>query len=68
MIHDAYPLAIPFPPPPFLRCRCCCVLRIKFDRSGRSEGIAWVTYGNEEHAAHAKEAFDGALAKGQFGI
>ena len=42
-------------------------LLFKFDRSGRSEGVAWVTYGNEDHAAHAKQAFDGALAKGQFG-
>ncbi|GAA5919708.1 hypothetical protein JCM1841_000758 [Sporobolomyces salmonicolor] len=39
--------------------------KIKFDRSGRSEGIAWVTYTSEEHAAQAKEAFDGASAKGQ---
>ncbi|GEM12652.1 hypothetical protein Rt10032_c23g6669 [Rhodotorula toruloides] len=37
----------------------------KFDRSGRSEGIAWVTYTNEKHAAQAKEAFNGAPAKGQ---
>ncbi|GAA5893037.1 hypothetical protein JCM6882_006921 [Rhodosporidiobolus microsporus] len=39
--------------------------KIKFDRSGRSEGIAWVTYGSEAHAAQAKEAFNGAPAKGQ---
>ncbi|GAA5912885.1 hypothetical protein JCM5296_003895 [Sporobolomyces johnsonii] len=39
--------------------------RLKFDRSGRSEGVAWVTYSSEEHAAQAKEAFDGASAKGQ---
>ncbi|PRQ69931.1 hypothetical protein AAT19DRAFT_11584 [Rhodotorula toruloides] len=39
--------------------------KIKFDRSGRSEGIAWVTYTNEKHAAQAKEAFNGALAKGE---
>lgn len=26
--------------------------------------MAWVTYGTEDHAAQAKEAFDGALAKG----
>ena len=37
----------------------------KFDRSGRSEGVAWVTYASEKHAAAAKEAFDGALAKGE---
>ncbi|KAK4331334.1 hypothetical protein RTBOTA2_000806 [Rhodotorula toruloides] len=29
------------------------------------EGIAWVTYTNEKHAAQAKEAFNGALAKGE---
>lgn len=37
----------------------------KFDRSGRSEGVAWVTYASEKHAAAAKEAFDGAIAKGE---
>ncbi|GAA5838379.1 hypothetical protein JCM11251_004920 [Rhodosporidiobolus azoricus] len=37
----------------------------KFDRSGRSEGIAWVSYGSEDHAQQAKEAFNGAPAKGQ---
>ncbi|GAA5976515.1 hypothetical protein JCM10908_005527 [Rhodotorula pacifica] len=39
--------------------------KIKFDRSGRSEGIAWVTYSSEKDAAAAKEAFDGAFAKGE---
>ncbi|GAA5963925.1 hypothetical protein JCM8115_002760 [Rhodotorula mucilaginosa] len=39
--------------------------KIKFDRSGRSEGVAWVTFASEKHAAAAKEAFDGALAKGE---
>ncbi|GAA5991729.1 hypothetical protein JCM11641_004845 [Rhodosporidiobolus odoratus] len=39
--------------------------KIKFDRSGRSEGVAWITYGSEEHATQAKEAFNGAPAKGQ---
>ncbi|BGO89944.1 hypothetical protein NBRC10512_001928 [Rhodotorula toruloides] len=29
------------------------------------KGIAWVTYTNEKHAAQAKEAFNGALAKGE---
>ncbi|ORY55558.1 hypothetical protein BCR35DRAFT_221547 [Leucosporidium creatinivorum] len=37
----------------------------QFDRSGRSLGVAWVTFTSEDHAAQAKEAFDGALAKGQ---
>ncbi|GAA5862517.1 hypothetical protein JCM3774_001045 [Rhodotorula dairenensis] len=36
-----------------------------FDRSGRSEGVAWVTYASEKHAAAAKDAFDGAIAKGE---
>ncbi|GAA5824423.1 hypothetical protein JCM10212_000784, partial [Sporobolomyces blumeae] len=37
----------------------------QFDRSGRSEGMAWLSYTTPEHATQAKEAFDGALAKGQ---
>jgi len=36
----------------------------KFDRSGRSTGTAWVTYLEDKHAAKAKEAFNGAMAKG----
>ncbi|GJN87157.1 hypothetical protein Rhopal_000102-T1 [Rhodotorula paludigena] len=39
--------------------------QLQFDRSGRSQGVAWVTYGSEKHAAQAKEAFDGAMAKGE---
>ncbi|GAA5838952.1 hypothetical protein JCM3766R1_004540 [Sporobolomyces carnicolor] len=39
--------------------------KIKFDKSGRSTGIAWISYTSEDHAKQAKEAFDGALAKGQ---
>ncbi|KAM0788632.1 hypothetical protein ACM66B_006104 [Microbotryomycetes sp. NB124-2] len=39
--------------------------KIKFDRSGRSEGVAWVTFTNTEDASQAREAFDGAMAKGQ---
>ncbi|KAK4046527.1 hypothetical protein OIO90_006539 [Microbotryomycetes sp. JL221] len=38
---------------------------LEFDRSGRSEGVAWVTFKNEDDATQAKEAFDGAMAKGQ---
>ncbi|KAK4705300.1 hypothetical protein P7C70_g911, partial [Phenoliferia sp. Uapishka_3] len=37
----------------------------KFDRSGRSTGMAFLGYGSEKEAAEAKEAFNGALAKGQ---
>ncbi|GAA5835019.1 hypothetical protein JCM9279_007175 [Rhodotorula babjevae] len=39
--------------------------KIKFDRSGRSTGTAWVTYLEDKHAAKAKEAFNGAMAKGE---
>jgi len=39
---------------------------IKFDKSGRSEGVAWVTYTNSSDAERAKIEFDGAPAKGQF--
>ncbi|GAA5916514.1 uncharacterized protein JCM6883_005445 [Sporobolomyces salmoneus] len=39
--------------------------KIKFDKSGRSTGLAWIGFTSEEHAQQAKEAFDGALAKGQ---
>ncbi|GAA5859323.1 hypothetical protein JCM8547_001984 [Rhodosporidiobolus lusitaniae] len=38
---------------------------LEFDRSGRSQGIAWIVYTSEDHAAQAKEAFNGAPAKGQ---
>ncbi|KAL8279597.1 hypothetical protein RQP46_007910 [Phenoliferia psychrophenolica] len=38
---------------------------IKFDRSGRSTGYAYLGYATEKEAVEAKEAFDGALAKGQ---
>jgi RNA recognition motif-containing protein len=37
----------------------------KFDKSGRSTGLAFIGYSSEEHAQQAKEAFDGALAKGE---
>ncbi|GAA5936047.1 uncharacterized protein JCM15063_002692 [Sporobolomyces koalae] len=40
-------------------------MKQQFDRSGRSTGIAWIGYTTEQHAQQAKEAFDGALAKGQ---
>ncbi|GAA5827378.1 hypothetical protein JCM5353_001450 [Sporobolomyces roseus] len=39
--------------------------KIKFDKSGRSTGLAWVSYTSEDHAAAAKQAFDGCPAKGQ---
>jgi len=39
--------------------------RTQYDRAGRSTGLAWVTYDTEDHARKAKDAFDGAPAKGQ---
>lgn len=38
--------------------------RNQYDKSGRSKGIANVEYEKVAHAVAAKEAFDGALAKG----
>lgn len=38
---------------------------LKFDKSGRSLGIAEVTYEDPMDATRAKREFDGALAKGQ---
>ncbi|KAI5476719.1 hypothetical protein MNV49_007377 [Pseudohyphozyma bogoriensis] len=39
--------------------------KINYDRSGRSQGTARLAYGSEGLAQRAKEAFDGASAKGQ---
>lgn len=41
----------------------CCASLSQYDRSGRSEGVAWVTYEQEAHAIKARDAFDGAPAK-----
>ncbi|KAH9919816.1 uncharacterized protein B0H18DRAFT_881551, partial [Fomitopsis serialis] len=38
---------------------------IRYDRSGRSSGVAVVTYETSSEAASAKTRFDGKLAKGQ---
>ncbi|KAI0729788.1 RNA-binding domain-containing protein [Fomitopsis betulina] len=38
---------------------------IRYDRSGRSSGVAIVSYETPEEAAAAKRQFDGKLAKGQ---
>lgn len=40
-------------------------LRIQYDRAGRSEGVAIVTYHHVEDARRAIREFDGANAKGQ---
>ncbi|KAI0596287.1 hypothetical protein F4775DRAFT_565501 [Biscogniauxia sp. FL1348] len=40
-------------------------LELLYDRAGRSEGVAFVTYDRREHATEAIREFDGANAKGQ---
>jgi len=40
-------------------------LSLAYDRAGRSEGIAWVTYESAQDAKKAIREFDGANAKGQ---
>ncbi|BGP54233.1 hypothetical protein JCM8202v2_001810 [Rhodotorula sphaerocarpa] len=63
LTHDTCFSSLALPAPSTL---CFDVLNsFKFDRSGRSEGVAWVTYTSEKDAAAAKEAFDGAFAKGE---
>lgn len=39
-------------------------LNIKYDRSGRSSGIAIISYETSAEATKAKKQFDGILAKG----
>ncbi|KAI5868309.1 RNA-binding domain-containing protein [Durotheca rogersii] len=40
-------------------------LELLYDRAGRSEGVAFVTYGVREDALEAVKQYDGANAKGQ---
>ncbi|KAI6772543.1 hypothetical protein HG530_003501 [Fusarium avenaceum] len=40
-------------------------LQLRYDRSGRSEGTAYVTYESKEDAQEAVKQFDGANANGQ---
>ncbi|KAI6249992.1 hypothetical protein HI914_01893 [Erysiphe necator] len=40
-------------------------LSLTYDRAGRSEGIAYVTYEQSHHAKRAIQEYDGANAKGQ---
>lgn len=40
-------------------------LEIKYDRAGRSEGTAFVTYESNAHAKKAIQEFDGANAAGR---
>ncbi|KAF3074948.1 THO complex subunit 4A [Trichoderma lentiforme] len=40
-------------------------LQLRYDRSGRSEGVAFVTYESKDDAAEAVRQFDGANANGQ---
>ena len=64
-------------PPPFLsRTRFLCLqtltlsssvlLQIQYDRSGRSLGIAFVTYDSIDAAKSAREKLDGQKANGSF--
>lgn len=39
-------------------------LQLRYDRAGRSEGTAFVTYESREDAAEAIKQFDGANANG----
>lgn len=39
---------------------------LKYDRSGRSSGVAFITYETPAEAAQAKREFDGKFAKGVF--
>lgn len=39
-------------------------LNLRYDRAGRSEGLAFVTYETRESALHAVKEFDGANANG----
>lgn len=41
-------------------------LQLRYDRSGRSEGVAFVTYEEREDAMEAVKQFDGANANGTF--
>jgi hypothetical protein len=41
-------------------------LQLRYDRSGRSEGVAFVTYEEKDDAAEAVKQFDGANANGMF--
>ena len=40
-------------------------IKLRYDRAGRSEGIAFVSYERVDHASKAIREFDGANAKGQ---
>jgi THO complex subunit 4 len=40
-------------------------LALTYDRAGRSEGIAYVTYSSSQDAKRAIREFDGANAKGK---
>lgn len=41
-------------------------LNLRYDRAGRSEGVAYVTYDRKEDAEEAIKQFDGANANGMF--
>lgn len=43
-------------------------LELLYDRAGRSEGVAFVTYDHRDDALEAIREFNGANAKGMFGF
>ena len=43
-----------------------CSVITQYDKSGRSTGIAYVTYETQDEAVRAKKTFDGKIAKGIF--
>jgi THO complex subunit 4 len=49
----------------FTRIAPVTTVSLRYDRAGRSAGIAYVTYPDEAHARTAIREFDGANAKGQ---
>jgi hypothetical protein len=42
------------------------ILLLKYDRSGRSSGVAIISFETPAEAARAKKQFEGKLAKGLF--
>lgn len=42
-----------------------CFVRKKYDRSGRSSGMAIISFETPAEATRAKKQFDGILAKGE---
>lgn len=49
----------------FRRIGSVAKLQLRYDRAGRSMGIAFVTYESQEDASEAIKQFDGANANGE---